>query len=105
AWKSPQGKGIMLELADNGAWPAADTPRCRLYSGANTSGWKAVQVAQDAPREWVVVTVDLWQRFGPLTLTGIAPTAMGGPAFFDRIGLLQSLEETTPPKKDGVSIK
>jgi len=28
-----------------------------------------------------------------MTLTGIAPTAMGGPALFDRIELLQTLEE------------
>jgi hypothetical protein len=30
------------------------------------------------------VTVDLWSDFGEFTLTGIAPTAMGGPALFDR---------------------
>jgi hypothetical protein len=40
-----------------------------------------------------------------MTLTGIAPTPMGSPAFFDRIELLQSLEETTSPKKDRNSIK
>jgi hypothetical protein len=28
-----------------------------------------------------------------MTLTGIAPTAMGGDAFFARIELLQSLQE------------
>jgi hypothetical protein len=95
----------MLELADNGAWPAPDASRCRLYCGANTSGWKAVQVAKDVPREWVVVTVDLWQRFGPLTLTGIAPTPMGAPAFFDHLELLQSLDETTSPKKDAEGAK
>lgn len=99
AWKSPQGKGIMLELADNGAWPAADASRCRVYCGVNTSAWKAVQVAKDVPREWEVVTVDLWQRFGSLTLTGIAPTPMGGPAFFDRIELLQSRNETHSSNK------
>ena len=30
------------------------------------------------PREWTVVTRDLWEDFGDFTLTGIAPTAMGG---------------------------
>jgi hypothetical protein len=47
-------------------------------------------VAEEAPREWAVVTVDLWKEFGPMTLTGLAPTAMGGPAYFDRIELLAS---------------
>lgn len=43
------------------------------------------------PREWTVVTRDLWQDMGDFTLTGIAPTAMGSPALFDRIELLQSI--------------
>jgi hypothetical protein len=51
-------------------WSWLTTARGRLYCGANTIGWKAVHVARDVPREWMVVTVDLWQRFGPLTLTG-----------------------------------
>ena len=37
------------------------------------------------PRAWTVVTRDLWQEFGAFTLTGMAPTAMQGPALFDRI--------------------
>jgi putative heme-binding domain-containing protein len=93
AWKSPAGSGIMLELADNGAWPKEEDSRGRFYSGQNTTGWKAVKVADQVPREWVVVTRDLWKEFGPMKLTGIAPTAMGSDAFFDRIELLQSLEE------------
>ena len=39
----------------------------------------------------MVVTCDLWKDFGSFTLTGIAPTAMGGEAFFDRIELARSL--------------
>ena len=41
--------------------------------------------------EWVVVTRDLWKDFGDFTLTGIAPTAIGGDALFDRIELLREL--------------
>ncbi len=44
------------------------------------------------PREWTVVTCDLWQDMGNFTLTGLAPTAMGGSALFDRIELLQGLD-------------
>jgi hypothetical protein len=36
--------------------------------------------------------VDLWQDFGEFTLTGIAPTAMGGAADFDRLEFLASLD-------------
>ena len=35
--------------------------------------------------EWHVVTFDLWKDCGEFNLTGIALTAMGGTAFFDRI--------------------
>jgi putative heme-binding domain-containing protein len=93
AWKTPEGTGVMLELADNGNWPDAGDARRRIYSGKNTTDWKATQISREPPRDWVVVTVDLWKEFGPMTLTGIAPTAMGGPALFDRIELLQTVEE------------
>lgn len=92
AWKSPAGKGVMIELAADGRWPDAASPRRRYYSGANTTKWQATQVSADPPRAWTVVTVDLWKDCGPFTLTGIAPTALDGEALFDRIELLRSLE-------------
>ncbi len=58
----------MFELAAEGAWPAADKPLRRYYSGANTSGWAATEVARDVPTEWTVVTVDLWKDCGDFTL-------------------------------------
>src|SRR5205085_308177 len=83
AWKSPAGEGVLLELAADGRWPPAKSPVRRYFSGKNTTGWEATKVSDDPPREWTVVTVDLWKDFGNFTLTGIAPTAMGGPALFD----------------------
>jgi hypothetical protein len=62
-------------------------------AGKNTSGWEAVTVASGAPSDWTVVTVDLWKDFGEFQLTGIAPTALGGPARFDRIELLRTLDK------------
>jgi putative membrane-bound dehydrogenase-like protein len=91
AWKSCGGQGVMIELAVDGNWPPADKPLWRYYSGRNTTGWAARQVAAEAPQEWVEVTCDLWKDFGTLTLTGIAPTAIGGDALFDRIELLREL--------------
>jgi len=98
AWKSEGGRGVMLELAGDGSWPPPDKPLRRYFSGENITGWQAVEVSREVPGEWVVVTRDLWKDFGPFTLTGIAPTAMGGTAFFDSIELLRSLDDATPGK-------
>ena len=89
AWKSPKGDGVLIELADNGNWPAAASPKRRYFSGKNTTPWEGTQVAAESPSDWAVVTRDMWQDFGDFTLTGIAPTAMGGPVWFDQIELLQ----------------
>ncbi|HVC95724.1 MAG TPA: PVC-type heme-binding CxxCH protein [Pirellulales bacterium] len=93
AWKSVGAQGVMFELAADGHWPPADKPLRRYYSGRNSSGWAATEVSPDVPTEWTVVTVDLWKDFGEFTLTGIAPTALEGPALFDKIELLRSLED------------
>lgn len=83
----------MLELADDGQWPPADRPVRRYFAGRNLTEWQAVSVAPRAPAEWTVVTRDLWEDFGDFTLTGFAPTALTGPALFDRIELLRTLEK------------
>jgi len=93
AWRSRGGHGVMIELAGDGKWPPAEKPLWRYYSGENTTDWQAVEVSPAVPDDWVVVTRDLWKDFGSFTLTGIAPTALGGRAFFDRIELLRSLDE------------
>ena len=97
AWKSRGGAGPMIELAAEGSWPPPDKPLRRYYSGNNTTKWQAVQVAADAPEDWVVVTRDLWKESGSFTLTGIAPTAMGGEAWFDSVQLFRSTAEMEKP--------
>lgn len=94
AWKTSNGKGIMLELADNGQWPPRHQKLRRYLSGKNTTRWGAIELSPEPPTEWAVVTRDLWKDFGNLTLTGIAPTAMGGNARFDSIELLRSLDDS-----------
>ncbi|MCL4205064.1 MAG: c-type cytochrome [Pirellulaceae bacterium] len=96
AWKADTARGVMLELADQGTWPPADRPLRRYVSGANDTGWQALQISPDPPGQWIVVTRDLWKDFGDMVLTGLAPTAIGGRALFDRIDLLQSCEEQPP---------
>ena len=93
AWKSRGGRGVMIELAGDGKWPPVDKPVWRYYSGKNTTGWAAVEISSQPPGEWTVVTRDLWKDFGDFTLTGIAPTAIGGKAWFDKIQLLRTGEE------------
>ncbi|MEQ1826789.1 MAG: PVC-type heme-binding CxxCH protein [Pirellula sp.] len=92
AWKSSGAKCVMLEVAADGQWPAANKPQRRYHSGDNSSGWQSTQIDLAAPEEWTVVTRDLWRDVGDLTLTGIAPTAMGGPALFDRIEILDRID-------------
>ena len=95
SWRSPAAEGVMLELAAEGQWAPADQALRRYAAGRNTTGWQARFVADEPPRDWTVVTVDLWRDFGEFTLTGLAPTAMGGPAYFDRFQLLRNLD---PPR-------
>ncbi|MEX2185236.1 MAG: PVC-type heme-binding CxxCH protein [Pirellulales bacterium] len=87
AWKSAGATGVMLELANEGHWPDAGSPKFRYVAGENSTGWQATRVAAAAPGEWTVVERDLWKDFGDATITGIAPTAMGGSALFDRLEL------------------
>jgi putative membrane-bound dehydrogenase-like protein len=89
AWKTDGGDGVLLELADKGKWPRPDQPTRRYFAGKNTTGWHATRVSSSAPSKWTEQTRDLWADFGDFTLTGIAPTAIGGPALFDRVELLQ----------------
>lgn len=92
AWKSDGAAGVMIELATDGHWPSAKAAPGRYFAGANSTGWQATQVSDVVPKEWTVVTRDLWSDLGDCTLTGIAPTAIDGPALFDRIELLPALE-------------
>ena len=91
AWKTTGGDGVLIELAASGGWPPAESATRRYYSGANTTKWRAHEVSKKVPTEWTVMTVDLWKDNGAFTLTGIAPTACGGVAHFDRIELLRSV--------------
>ena len=96
AWKSAGAHGLMLELAAEGQWPTAGQALRRYYCGQNTTGWQARQLSPQIPKDWTVVTVDLWKDCGSFTLTGLAPTAMGGPARFDHVQLLRTPEAGMP---------
>ena len=84
AWKRPEGQGVMLQLCAGGLdW-------ARYFAGGNTVGfYPAVQVSPQVPRDWQVVTRDLYADFGgvPFTLTGMAFVSMDGVALFDHVYL------------------
>jgi hypothetical protein len=91
AWKRPEGRGIMLQIAAAGgsAWG-------RYLAGENTAGlYPFVQVSPQPPRDWELVTRDLFADLGgvPFTLTGMAFTSMDGVALFDHIYLGRSIED------------
>ncbi|MEX2215672.1 MAG: PVC-type heme-binding CxxCH protein [Phycisphaeraceae bacterium] len=88
SWRA-SADGVMLELANDGRWPRAEDAAGRYYAGRNTTTWQAKQVNDTAPKQWTTITVDLWKDMGSFKLTGLAPTAMGGEAWFDRIELLR----------------
>jgi putative heme-binding domain-containing protein len=88
AWRAT-GDGVMVELASGGQWPKAEEARRRYFAGKNSTPWRAREVSAAVPTEWREEILDLWKDCGAFTLTGIAPTAMSGAAFFDRIELLQ----------------
>ena len=93
AWKSVDGRGINLQVAADGVFSANDQAARSYCAGPSATSWAARSLSPDLPREWTVVTVDLWKDAGEFTLTGIAPTAVGGPALLDRLELLRSLDQ------------
>jgi putative membrane-bound dehydrogenase-like protein len=87
AWRT-SGSGVMLEIARDGSWPAPSDANGRYFAGRNTTAWQSREAGAKAPREWTLVTFDLWKDMGVFTLTGLAPTAMRDDACFDKIELL-----------------
>ena len=92
AWKAAGADGVMIELSNDGRWPDPSDRRFRFFAGRNSTDWQATEVSANLPTDWTVVTLDLWAEHGDALLTGLAPTAMGGDALFDRIELLRELD-------------
>jgi hypothetical protein len=90
AWKKAEGLGVMVQLCVSGVdWG-------RYFAGSNAVGfYPALQVNTSLPREWEVVTRDLFEDFGrvPFTLTGLAFTSMDGIALFDHVYLGRTIED------------
>lgn len=93
AWKRMLGDGIMLQLfASPKTWH-------RYYAGTISEHTKKfgamTKVSDDVPRQWQLVTRDLFADFGPMTITGISFSALegGGQANYDHIYLGRTIED------------
>jgi hypothetical protein len=87
AWRSEGLTGIMLQLHDDRDW------NIRYTAGANKFGWETRFVAQEPPKVWTAVTVDLFKDFGEREIHGIALTAFDGVGYFDHIYLGRSIAD------------
>jgi hypothetical protein len=87
AWKKVGGTGIQLQLHG-----VPDTWGHRYHAGANEKNWTpSIQVSPDMPKEWTLVTRDLWTDWKTFTLTGIAFTAWSLPhGIWDHVVLHQT---------------
>jgi RNA polymerase sigma factor (sigma-70 family) len=98
AWKRTEAPGIMLQFhAQPDKW-------LRWYAGSvspEVQAWgEMIPVADQPPRGWELVTRDLFQDYGPVTINGIGLSALegDGQAFFDHIYLgrtIADLDRTT----------
>src|SRR5690606_24864990 len=106
AWKKQGGSAICLQLNHDGAWGpvAGGRPGAsfRYHAGpAPESYGAAVRISNELPKDFVLVTRDLYADFGEFTLTGLAFSAMDAQqAFFDHIYLARDRQELdlAPPK-------
>jgi hypothetical protein len=93
AWKRTDGAAVMIQLHASNRWDQ------RYYAGqltANVQGWGPMKAIGEAvPRDWELVTRDLFQDFGAITITGIAFTPMEGPGvgLFDYICLGRTIKD------------
>ncbi len=87
AWRSGGCETLMLQLHDATDW------HIRYTAGPNPYGWMTRFVADKAPKDWNLVTIDLFKDFGERTLTGIAFSIHGGPGYFDHVYLGRTIDD------------
>jgi hypothetical protein len=87
AWKVDGSTGCMLQLHDDKDW------NIRYCAGNNGCGWGTKFVADKPPKQWTLVTIDLFKDFGERTIRGIALTTFDGKSgYFDHIYFGRSVE-------------
>lgn len=100
AWRKEGGNNICLQLANDGQW-GPDKRRQRQSSYRYEAGKRgdrsygaAHRVSDKLPKEWEVITRDLYSDFGECTITGISLTAEDGShALFDHIYFARTMQD------------
>ncbi|MEX2176465.1 MAG: hypothetical protein WD872_19025 [Pirellulaceae bacterium] len=102
AWKKAGGNSICLQLNHDGVWGpggegAREGAKFRYHAGPGGECYGASLVISDKlPRQFQVVTRDLFADFGEFTLTGLAFSPVdGNAALFDHLYLGRQLEDFT----------
>ncbi|HVV99263.1 MAG TPA: NPCBM/NEW2 domain-containing protein [Planctomycetaceae bacterium] len=108
AWKKKGGELMMVQFAGHrpGAPPPNDFQTALRYeAGKKSNGWvlPAIKVDPELPREWKVVTRDLFADYGEFTITGMALAPQDGEyGLFDHVVFgrtLLDLDRAAPGKE------
>lgn len=92
AWKKVGGTSITLQI--HTTEPAPNWRHMNYYAGKKYFSWNLVQVDENLPTEWTVVTRDLFKDFGSRTITGLAYTTTDGSyGLYDQIMLGRTVED------------
>jgi hypothetical protein len=90
AWKKVGGNGITIQFY-NGSTSSWEQ---RYTAGVNPQSWPAKSVSKDSPREWTVVTRDLFEDFGEMNISGMAFSPLDGTCgYFDHVCLGRTIED------------
>ena len=96
AWKKRGSGGLIFEIPNDGQWRLQNQTNGAWVAGKNTSEWGAIQISETAPKEWTVVTRDLWKDGGDwkdFTFTGMSISTLdGGEALIDSVILGPTVE-------------
>lgn len=91
AWKKLGDGPLMVQFCTRG--PSADW-HIRYHAGTDPPPWASKVVSATAPRDWAIVTRDLYADFGAVTLGGIAFTPYtGADGLFDHVLLGRSVAD------------
>lgn len=97
-WMTLSGSQLAIQLNHDGAWgPNASGASFRYHAGPGAEPFGAsLQVADEAPKSFDLVTRDLYADFGEFTLDGIGFFGNGNEGFFDAIFLGRNAADFEP---------
>ncbi len=98
AWKKNGGQCVMIQFHRRGGeWGY------RHYAGRNVFNWNpSIQISATLPKDWEVVTRDMFEDFGELPISGMALTPMDENfALFDHILLGRTIEDLRQSHRRG----